>query len=310
METTLKPLVAGARGAELRSGAIRALPDWARTPGVIARRRWRQLTGPARVLPQFVLIGAQKGGTSSLYNYITAHPAVVRAATKEIHYFDLNFHRGENWYRGHFPTRRRIAQIGRRLGVDALSGEASPYYLFHPRVPGRVKALLPEARLMVVLRDPVERAVSHHNHEVIDGFETLDLLDAIEAEPLRLAGEVERLARSDGRVVSFSHQHQSYLSRGYYAEQLERWFALFPRERFLIIDSRELFEDPAGVTARAFEFLGLPRHELSGYDIAGARPHASLDPELRRRLSEHFAPHNRRLYELLGRHLGWEDEWR
>jgi hypothetical protein len=310
METRLEPPVVRARGAELRSRVLRALPAWARTRGVGIRWRWRHLTAPARVLPQFVVIGAQKAGTSSLYNYLTAHPAVVRAATKEIHYFDLNYHCGDNWYRSHFPTRRRIARLGRRLGLRALTGEASPYYLFHPRVPGRVKALLPDARLIVVLRDPVERAVSHHNHELIDGYEKLDLVEAIEAEPRRLAGQVERLATSNGDAVSFSHQHQSYLSRGQYAEQLERWFALFPRERFLIIESRELFHDPAGVTSRAFEFLGLPPYDSPSYDVAGARPHPNLDHELRRRLSEHFAPHNRRLDELLGTHLGWDDEWR
>jgi hypothetical protein len=310
MGTRLEPPLVRSRGAALRSRVLRALPDWARTRGVVVRRRWRHLTAPARVLPQFVVIGAQKGGTSSLYNYLTAHPAVVRAATKEIHYFDLNYHLGENWYRGHFPTRRRIARIGHRLGVHALTGEASPYYLFHPRVPGRVKALLPDARFIVVLRDPIERAVSHHNHEVIDGYETLDLVAAIDAEPRRLAGEVKRLATSDRHNASFSHQHQSYLSRGQYAEQLERWFALFPRERFLIIESRELFDNPAAVTARAFEFLGLPPCDSLSYDIAGARPHANLDPELRRRLTEHFAPHNQRLDELLGARLGWEDECR
>jgi hypothetical protein len=260
-----------------------------------------------RVLPQFLIIGAQKGGTSSLYNYLTAHPAVVRAATKEIHYFDINHHRGPGWYRGHFPTRRRMAQLDRRLGVPAMTGEASPYYLFHPRVPERVRALLPDARLIVLLRDPVERAVSHHNHELIDGFETLDLAAAIEAEPRRLAGEAQRLACGDGRAASFSHQHQGYLSRGRYAEQLERWFGVFARERFFIADSRELFEDPAGLTARALAFLGLPEHELPGYDVAGARPHAELDLELRQRLREYFAPHNQRLYALLGMDFGWQD---
>jgi hypothetical protein len=243
------------------------------------------------------VIGAQKSGTSSLYNYLTAHPAVIRAATKEVHYFDLHFQRGPDWYRSHFPTRLALARLGRRLGLDGITGEASPYYLFHPLVPARLRALLPDARLIVVLRDPVERAVSHHNHELADGFETLTLREAIEAEPLRLNGG-----------LGFSHQHHSYLSRGRYAEQLERWFALFAHDRFLIVDSGELFADPGGVSARALAFLGLPAHDLPRYEVAGARPHTDIDPELRRRLYEYFAPHNRRLWELLGRSFEWDGE--
>jgi hypothetical protein len=286
--------------------AVQALPGWARTHGVAMRRQWRRRTSSVRVLPDFLIIGAQKGGTSSLYNYLTAHPAVIRAATKEVHYFDLNYARGVGWYRSHFPTRRRLAQVGESAGVAAQTGEASPYYLFHPQVPERVFALLPDVRLIVLLRDPVERALSHHNHARADGYETLGVADAFAAEPRRLAGEAERLAGRDPGAVGFCHQHHSYLSRGRYAEQLERWFALFPRDQLMIADSRELFEDAAGLTSRAFAFLGLPEHALPRYDVAGARPHTDVDPELRARLCAYFDPHNHHLYELLEEDFGWQ----
>jgi hypothetical protein len=261
----------------------------------------------ARVLPDFVIIGAQKSGTTSLYSYLTAHPSIVAADQKEVHFFDFNYGRGVHWYRSHFPTRRRLDRLGRRLDVRALTGEGSPYYLFGSHVPQRMRAILPEARLIALLRDPVDRAISQHNHEVQDGFETLPLAEALEAETSRLPGSGEERTLADGSPPAFSLVHHSYLSRGRYAEQLEAWFAAYPRDQFLIIESRELFRDPAAAVARTFSFLSLPPHELGGYDNITSRPKSDADPVLRRRLYAYFAPHNRRLYELLGTDYHWED---
>jgi Sulfotransferase domain len=279
----------------------------ARPAGRAARRRWQRITSGTRVLPDFVIIGAQKSGTSSLYEYICAHPAVVRAATKEVHFFDTHYGHGERWYRSHFPTDRRLERVARRLGTRAVTGEASPYYLFHPAVPRRLHRMLPDARLIAVLREPVERAVSHHNHRVDAGVEPLCFADAIAAEEGRLAGADELLAGGDPHAAHFSHQHHSYLSRGRYAEQLERWLALFDREQLLVLDAAELFRDPAAVTRRAHGFLGLPPHDLEAYAVAGGRDHDDIDGPLRARLEDHFAPHNARLRELLGHDFGWKD---
>jgi hypothetical protein len=270
-------------------------------------REWRRVSSRARVLPDFVVIGAQKSGTTSLYRYLTAHPSIVGAATKEVHYFDVNHRRGVDWYRSNFPPRRRLERLTSRLGRRAMTGEASPYYLFHPHVPQRMHELLPDAKLIVLLRDPVERAISHHNHEVQDGFETLPLAEAIEAEERRLPRSPDVLARDEPSPAAFSHRHHSYLSRGRYAEQLEVWFALYPRERFLIMESRELFDEPPAAVARTLAFLDLPPHELSSYDNLSSRAKGEIAPDLRRRLYEYFAPHNRRLYELLGTDFRWED---
>jgi len=250
--------------------------------------------GQPRALPDAVILGAMKSGTSSLHNYLVQHPGVVEPLRKEVHYFDMNFDRGEAWYRAHFG----------RAGESGLNLDSSPYYLFHPAVPQRLAALLPEARLIVLLRDPVRRAYSHYWHERDKGRETLSFEDAVAAEAERLGDSQQRLA--DGTLErSPEHQHFSYLARGRYAEQLERWFAVVPRERFLVLRFEDLARDPLGVLNHALDFLGLPGAAAVSLEARNTRRYPPMAEATAARLREHFEPHNRRLEALLGRPLGW-----
>ena len=166
------------------------------------------------------MIGAQRAGTTTLYHYLTQHPQFVGAvADKEVHHFDLHVADGLDAYRGAFPTTARLRRIERRADGPVIVGEATPYYLFHPAAADRA---------VQILRDPVERAWSHYRHEVELGYETLDFEAALEREVERLAGEADRLL-ADPSATSFAHQHHGYAARGRYLEQLERWWAAFPR---------------------------------------------------------------------------------
>jgi hypothetical protein len=256
----------------------------------------RRASAARRPLPGFLIIGAQKAGTTSLHAYLCEHSCVLAPTTKEVHFFDHEFYRGLGWYRAHF---RRSTEPG------ALSGESTPYYLFHPLVPARVAEALPDCKLLVVLRNPIDRAFSHHNHERALGFEWLGFEQAIAEEPRRLAGEEERLA-GDPRYNSFSHQHHSYLSRGRYAAQLERWLEHFDRDRMLVLSAEKLFADPAGVVRDTQEFLGLGLEAPADLSAKNARSYAPIAPRTRDALRESFAPDNRRLYELVGRDFGWD----
>lgn len=274
--------------------------------GVLAILRGeRLLTSSLRALPDFVVIGGQRCGTTSFYNQITRHPAVKRAFSKEVHFFDKAYGRGAGWYRSNFPLRLERRAVARLRGGPALTGEASPYYIFHPHAARRAAGLVPRAAIIALLRDPVHRAYSHYHHEVRLGAETLSFPRALEAEEGRLAGEEERML-DDETYASFNHQHFSYAARGRYAEQLERWLAFFPRARVLVLSSEDFYADPPGVVATALEFLGLPggRTETHRRDNEGR--YAGMDPGLRRELAQRFAADNRRLYALLGRDLGWE----
>jgi hypothetical protein len=263
------------------------------------------VTSGRRLLPTFIIIGAQRSGTTSLYQYLAEHPAIAPAATKEVHFFDTRYGRGLSWYRGHFPTRATAERGRRRTGFEPIAGEASPYYLFHPLAPERIAHDLPFAKFIVMLRDPVSRAVSQYQHERSLGAEDLSIEEAFAQEPARLAGEHERML-ADHSYNSYSHQHHSYMSRGEYAEQLERWFAVFPRERFLIIETGRFFKDPETGFGDVQRFLGIPvqrRREFTAYNKSSRTP---LDDAVIERLRRHFVPHNRRLYELLGEDFGWD----
>jgi len=253
-------------------------------------------TAAIRPLPDFLILGAQKAGTTALYAYLRRHPQITGPSWKEVSFFDRHYARGEAWYRGNFPN---------SLRARGLVGEASPSYLFHPLAPERVASMLPEARLIALVRNPVDRAFSHYQHEVALGREPLSFEDALAAEDERLRGEEERML-ADPAYFSHAWWNHTYRARGRYAEQLERWLAVFPRERLLVLPSDDLLDDPAGAHGRVLEFLGAPPHRLDSYPRVFERQYEPMSPDTRARLAAEFAEPNRRLYALLGRNLDWE----
>jgi hypothetical protein len=168
-----------------------------------------------------------------------------------------------------------------------------------------VRATVPDAKLIALFRDPVDRALSHYHHEVALGREPLSFEEAIEAEPERTRGEEERLVREPGY---FSHAwwDYTYLARGRYVEQLERWLAVFPREQLLVVPSEELAGQPDETYAKILDFLDAPEHRLDSYPRVYEQAYDEMRPETRRCLGEYFAEPNRRLYKLLGGDLGWQ----
>jgi hypothetical protein len=242
-----------------------------------------------RALPDAMIIGAMKSGTSSLHNYLTQHPGVIAPLRKEVHYFDVHFEQGERWYRANFG----------RPGEPGLNLDSSPYYLAHPLAPQRAHALVPHARLIVLLRDPVRRAYSHYWHERDKKRETLSFEEAIAAEPARLGDDEQRLARGEIRH-SRAHQHFGYLSRGRYAEQLERWWQFYPREQTLVLRFEDLAREPMEVLGRALDFLALPRTAQVRLEARNVRRYPPMDPATADRLRDYFAPHDARLQALLG----------
>ena len=253
-------------------------------------------TSALRPLPDFLIIGAQKAGTTALYAYLRRHPQITGPSWKEVSFFDRHHARGEAWYRGNFPN---------ALRARGHVGEASPSYLFHPLAPGRVAALVPQAKLIALVRNPVDRAFSHYQHEVALGREPLSFEDALGAEDERLRGEEERML---AEPAYFSHAwwDYTYRARGRYAEQLERWLAAFPSEQLLLLPSEDLLAEPERSHARVLEFLGVEPHRLDSYPRVFERQYEPMRPETRERLAAEFAEPNRRLYALLERDLGWE----
>ena len=245
-------------------------------------------------LPSLVIVGAMKAGTTSLFEYLCGHPQLVPSRHKEVHFFDRGYHRGAGWYRRQFR-----AASWRRAG-PGVTFESSPYYMYEPRVPARMRATLPEAKLVFLLRDPVDRAFSHYHNNRRLGREPLGFEEAIDAEEARLAGEEQRLL-ADPRSTSRRHQRCSYLARGRYAEQLVRWREHFPAGQMMVVDAGRLFDDPRRVVAEVVAFLGLDRWEPGHLRAHNeGRYGVSMRPATRRRLEEYFAPHERALCDLVG----------
>ncbi|NOX31119.1 MAG: sulfotransferase domain-containing protein [Actinobacteria bacterium] len=263
-------------------------------------------TASHRVLPNTYIVGGQRCGTTSLFRYLTQNRSVTGPTLeKGVHYYDTNYERGADWYRSHFPTRRAVRLAKRYNGVEQSVVEASPYYLFHPFIPARIHDLTPDARVLVLVRDPVGRALSHHNHEVKRGFENLDFGAAIEAESDRMRGEIDRLASEPG-YVSYAHQHHSYVGRGQYAEQIRRYDKLFGQQNVKVVRTQDLEVDPRTTVDSILRFLGIPLMGKVSFPHYNARQYSSMDPGLKQQLTDTFAESD----AWVADRLGLDELWR
>jgi hypothetical protein len=234
-------------------------------------------------LPDFVVIGAPKCGTTFFYNLLVRHQHVEPAACKEPNYFDLLFDEGTEWYRHCFPRPRR------KGGRETITGEATPSYLYDPRVPERMAEVIPQARLIALLRNPVDRTYSAYYHRMRSGKETRTFEESIEA--------------------ALDGPHYGHLSRAIYVDHLLHWSKFYSDEQMLVLKSEDFFERPREILKRVLDFLDLPDWEPEASEGLDKRNKGGyerkMDPAIRLRLTEFFEPHNRRLYDHLGVDFRW-----
>lgn len=292
------------------SVAKRLSPRWMREAGKPVLRQVGVWSSGLRELPDFLVIGTKRGGTTSLWNYLLGHPDVLPMFPADLnlkspHYFYWHYDKGPAWYRSHFATRSTRRRREGQTGVAPVAGEASPYYLYSPYVAARVAGLIPDVKLIVMLRDPVRRAYSHYWERVDQGVESLSFEDALAAEEDRLAGERERMA-ADPLYYSRPHDWYSYRDRGIYAPQLKRWFDLFGREQFLVIRSEDFYSDPQVITREVTRFLGVSPRTVPTEVRHNYRPAPGMSADTKAEMADFYQPHNAQLYELLGRDMGWD----
>lgn len=272
-------------------------------------------TADCRTLPEVVIIGVKRGGTTSLFRDLERHPAMMplvpsarrlplRENMKGVHYFDGDLHRSMRWYRSHFAAEPARALRARSAGAT-FAAEASPYYFFHPLAAGRAAEALPDAVFVVMLRDPVERTISHWAEQTRNGVEHLDLPAALAAEAERIADDGDRLAAGTF-ASSDAHEQQSYATQSFYAASLERWFAAAGRDRIVVLFSEDYYDDPAAAVDVVTDRLGLARRadRMSEHRNAAPRP-STIDAALDGELTERFRADVTRLGELLGRTPPW-----
>lgn len=263
--------------------------------------------GAQRPAPDFVIVGAQRCGTTSLFRALAQHqsmlPNVIKA--KGIHYFDTSYHQKPSWYFAHFPSQDEREAHAAKTGAATVAGEASPYYMYHPAGAERMAQLIPDTKLIVLLRNPVKRAISHHLHMVWEGHEKeTDIDKALDLEASRLAGIEEQLL-ADKSLVSRPHQHYSYMARGHYAAQLEKLFAHFDRKNILVMATETLIADTKTNLATIQSFIGLEPDPSIDLEKRNASSKFEPKPETLERLNDEFAESNKMLGEMTGLQIPW-----
>lgn len=287
--------------SRLRQRAPRPVKGLGRQISVAAGRH----TASLRMTPSFVLAGAQRCGTTSLYRALSSHPTVVPPVFhKGVNYFDLNYDRGLRWYLAHFPVRSVGALRTRGSGEAAVSFEASGYYMYHPFAADRLARDLPGVKLLVMLRDPVERAFSAWKHERARHFESEEFETALELEDERVLPELRRML-ADQTYQSVAHRHQSYRMRGQYAEQLGRLVSALGRDRVLVVESVDFFARPDDEYRRITDFLGLRPYQPRSFEQWNARPSSEMATRTREWLTSSFEPYDAALAELMGHAPSW-----
>lgn len=286
-------------------------PRWLLDAANTATRRYAIQTVGDRPNPDFLIIGTKRGGTTSLFNYLLMHPGVLglfpqnRGKKSTDYFFSSSYGRGDDWYRSHFHTERHRQAMQRDLGYRPVSGEASPYYVWDPRIASRVASTCPETKAIMLVRDPVKRAWSHYLERTQNGVEPLSFVDALDAEERRLEGELDRMMADPG-YHSTAWDWYGYRSRGDYLPQLQRWTETLGTDNLLVVRSEDMYADVQGVVDSVTDFLGLPRHELPTRRTFNAS-HTSpkMPPEAVADLRAHFAPKVAELESWLGRDLRW-----
>ena len=263
--------------------------------------------GEERVLPDFLIVGAMKSGTTSLFHYLTQHPGFCQPSTKEVHFLDNpTFYRfGEKWYRSYFPTRSQMESLGQQLGYRPVTGEATPSMVSDVYAINAHKHV-PDARLVMVLRNPVDRAYSHYHHMRRSFFgEPLSFWDALDAEERRI-GARRPPANTRQRQQKRSFKRYSYARRGMYIDQIEHWLQYFPREQLKIFSYEQLVNSPDEVCNELCAHIGLPPMTFeTGEKRNTGHYNEPMEERCRERLTELYRPYNRRLFTFLGEDWGW-----
>ena len=267
----------------------------------IYKRNIYALTGPIRSLPDFMIIGTARSGTTSLYYDICQHPCVLPAAYDELGYFDSNFHLGLNWYRSLFPTLFSKWLVKQKKQF-AITGEDTPFYIWDPIVAKRILKNLPKIKLIVLLRNPVDRAYSNYHLGVRSGTENLSFEDAIKLEIKRLE-EINEESKSSIEKYAI---RRSYLAKGFYADQLKIWLEIFNLNQLLIISTEDLKSNPQKVINKIYNFLEIPDNHKLIPEKQKKAVYPEMKKETREFLIDFYKKNNTELFSLIGQKFDWD----
>ena len=251
----------------------------------------------ARVLPDFIISGTVRSGTTSLYYNICEHPSVLPAAYDEIGFFDSNYHLGTNWYRSMFPTEKEMKRVKKETNF-AITGEDTPFYFWKKEAVERIFQDIPNSKIIIIFRNPVDRAYSNYNlgiREVLE--EKLSFEDAID-------DEMNFLKKHSFRESV--DRNRSYLSKGFYDEQIKMWFNIFPKEQIHILSTEDMQKDPKESLLKIFKFLQIPDYTLKNPQKRKSSEYKKMDDKTREMLLNFYKPHNEKFFQTIQKRFDWD----
>ena len=237
--------------------------------------------------PDFIVIGAMKAATSAIYEYLMQHPSVVYRLPKELHFFTLNYQKGLDWYLSQFES-----TVENEVDGDLLIGEASPSYLTSKEAPKLIYDLFPDVKIIVSLRNPADRAISHYYHQLNRVKD--------ETRPIELAFSQQEMANIGQKPFSKTN---SYIQLGKYARQVKNWLDVFPKEQILILNYHDLEANPRSFVEKIFAFLNLEEYTIENIEKIYTNQYPSVPPQIKARLEQHFQSSDRELKELIDMRL-------
>ena len=265
---------------------------------------YRIVTNQIRVLPDFVVIGSSKSGTTSLHYYLIQHPSII--AERNVHFFEYIHTNSIEWYRAHFPTKayKNFKKIIRKEKL--IVGEQTATYLFHPLVPKRIHATMPNVKLIVILRNPVDRAYSNYQHQVKEGIEKRTFEDAIKSELKRIEISKKEPEYKINNDDFNNHVIFSYLRHGIYVDFIKAWMEFFTKDQFLILPTYELDNNHVKFLKQVFNYLNVPNFKIKSLERQNVGEYKKLDKSTRQFLIDYYRSHNERLFKLLGKKFDWD----
>lgn len=243
--------------------------------------------------PSFIIIGEARSGTTSLFNYLCQHDRVLSPLKKEIHYFDYKYNKGLTWYKSFFPKKAK----------KYITGEATPYYFSHPKAAERLKEKYPNMKIILILRNPVDRVISSYYKQRSLNIEPVDTIEkALELEEVRLKNSVSNIQNNSD--FDYYHKNFAYCLRGMYYDNLLRWHNHFKKDQILIFEFEELYQNIEINFERILQFLNLEKQEIN-FEHFNKGNYNTIDPELRNKLNKVFEESNRNTYRFLGSNYNW-----
>jgi len=268
-------------------------------------RAYRTLTNRWRLYPDFIIIGYHKTATTFLYEYLSNHPNIGKSSKKEVHFFDYSYWRGIGWYKAQFPLNKTKGKFEKE-SKKFKTGEATPLYSFHPKAAKRIKELVPKVKLIVVLRNPIDRAYSHYQHKKRVGLEHQSFEDAIKEDDIRFKKIMKDFENDNIRDYDVNNTLFPYVSMGKYVLDLKKWMEIFPKEQFLILKTEEINQNPERELNKICNFIEIPTMDFKNTKKKNVGEYSTMLPETRMKLSKIYEQHNKELEEFLGIKMEWD----